>query len=467
MAYKPSYHIPLGLAPTRRDGFPSPKDAFENKKRVLPKLREILAGIPDVEVVDIEWLNDEGLLVDPMDVPRVAEYFKSRKVDAVFMPHCNYGSEEVVGMLGKAMEKPFLLWGPRDEAPPSGCVNRYTDTQCGLFGSSAALIRYGVPFTYIENCWADSPILQKGIEDFIRVASVVKTFRNLRIGQICQRPKPFLCVMHNESELLTRFGIELVPISGREYDETARSILKDRPEEVAAVVRRIRSENDCTAMTQEKLEAIAALELSFLRLAEKYGCTAMTSECWETFRDFGIEPCSAFGDLNDCGLPTACEADVHGAVSLALAMAAARGETPGFLADLTNRHPENDNAELLWHCGPFPRSLAKEGSKPSIIRCQSQFEIKGGDITLTRFSSLTGGEYRLFADQVKGVEGPPTKGNYVWVETENWPRWERKLIYGPYVHHIIGIHGKYAAVLQEACRYIHGLTPDSVTEQAD
>ena len=140
MAYKPSYHITLGLAPTRRDGFPSPKDAFENKKRVLPKLREILAGIPDVEVVDIEWLNDEGLLVDPMDVPRVAEYFKSRKVDAVFMPHCNYGSEEVVGMLGKAMEKPFLLWGPRDEAPPSGCVNRYTDTQCGLFGSSAALI---------------------------------------------------------------------------------------------------------------------------------------------------------------------------------------------------------------------------------------------------------------------------------------------------------------------------------------
>lgn len=109
-------------------------------------------------------------------------------------------------------------------------------------------------------------------------------------------------------------------------------------------------------------------------------------------------------------------------------MAASRGETPGFLADLTNRHPFNDNAELLWHCGPFPRSLAKKDSKPSVIRCQSQFAIKGGDITLVRFGSLINGEYRLFADEAVGVEGPPTKGNYVWVETENWPRWERKFI---------------------------------------
>ena len=39
---------------------------------------------------------------------------------ALFMPHCNFGSEEVVGKLGKAIGKPFLLWGPRDQAPPSG-----------------------------------------------------------------------------------------------------------------------------------------------------------------------------------------------------------------------------------------------------------------------------------------------------------------------------------------------------------
>ena len=465
MTYKPNYKITLGLAPTRRDGFPSPKDAFENKKRIMPELLKILRQIPDLEIVDIEWLNEEGLLVDPMDVPRVVEHFKHHKVDAIFMPHCNYGSEEVVGMLGKAMGKPFLLWGPRDVEPPKGYVNRYTDTQCGLFGSSAALIRYGVPFTYIENCWIDSPTLSAGLERFVRAATVIKTFHNLRIGQICQRPKPFLCVMYNESEMLSKFGIEVVPISDAEYTRTAQSILNQNSQEIHNIVSRIKAENDCHTMEEEKLEAIAALELSFIRLAEKYGCTAMASECWEVYGTrFGIEPCSAFGDLNDYGLPTACEADIHGAVSLALAMAASRGETPGFLADLTNRHPFNENAELLWHCGPFPRSLAKEDAKPSIIRCQSQFEIKGGDITLVRFGSLRDGEYRLFADEAVGVEGPPTKGNYGWVETENWPRWERKFIYGPYVHHIIGIHGKYASALHEACRYIDGLKADSVRE---
>ena len=70
----------------------------------------------------------------------------------------------------------------------------------------------------------------------------------------------------------------------------------------------------------------------------------------------------------------------------------------------------------------------------------------------------------LFADQAVGVDGPVTNGNYVWVETTDWPKWERKLMYGPYIHHICGIHGKYADVLKEACRYIGNLTHDSVNE---
>lgn len=455
------YKIVLGIAPTRRDGFPDPRDAVKKKAQVMPRILDILRRAGNVEVVDIEWLNDEGMLVDPLDVPRVAEHFKEKKVDALFMPHCNYGSEEVVGMLGRAIGKPFLLWGPRDDEPPKGFVNRYTDTQCGLFCSGAALMRYGAPFTYIENCWPEDEALEKGIVDFIRTATVVREFRGMRVGQISVRPKPFLCVMVNESEMLEKFGVEVVPISSVEFVRTAKDFLQNKKDEVIKVISGIKAKTDCSAMTDEKMNAIAASELAFVAVAEKYRCTALCSECWELFNfELGIEPCSAMGDVNDMGLPIACETDIHGAITLALLCAAARGQTPGFLADLTNRHPTNENAELLWHCGPFPRSLAKPGSKPSIMRCQGQYEIKGGDITIARFGSINGGEYRLFADEAAGVDGPPTKGNYVWVEVDDWLKWERKFIYGPYIHHVGGIHGKYAHVLREACRYIPGLEAD-------
>jgi hypothetical protein len=131
------------------------------------------------------------------------------------------------------------------------------------------------------------------------------------------------------------------------------------------------------------------------------------------------------------------------------------------VADVTIRHPENDNAELLWHCGPFPSSLARPDKPKQVLRDGRGFwELKRGDITVTRFCADRG-NYMLFADEGRAIDGPGTDGNYVWLETNDWPAWERKLIYGPYIHHVVGAYGNYKDILHEACRYI-GVTPDCV-----
>ena len=175
-----------------------------------------MGNIHDVKIVDIDWLNEEGLLFETADVPKVEAHFRQAGVDAVFMPHCNFGQEEVVGKLGKALGKPFLLWGPRDESPPPNFAWRLTDSQCGLFASGKALLRYGVPFTYIENCWLDSPVLKEGLEKFVRVVTIMKDFKGMRVGQISLRPRQFHSVIINEDELLEKFGIEVVPINAAE-----------------------------------------------------------------------------------------------------------------------------------------------------------------------------------------------------------------------------------------------------------
>ena len=37
----------------------------------------------------------------------------------------------------------------------------------------------------------------------------------------------------------------------------------------------------------------------------------------------------------------------------------------------------------------------------------------------------------FFAGEASTTDGPETTGTYVWMETDNWQRWEEKLMFGP------------------------------------
>ncbi len=70
-----------------------------------------------------------------LDGEAVAEYMIEQKWDALFTPHCNFGTEDAVAKVGKLVGKPLLLWAPRDPAPgPYGM--RATDSQCGVMATA-------------------------------------------------------------------------------------------------------------------------------------------------------------------------------------------------------------------------------------------------------------------------------------------------------------------------------------------
>lgn len=447
--------IKLGYAPTRRSIFSAP-DAIKYRGLTKDRLNEL-----GIEFVDIDDINSEGLLYDENDRLKILEKFKAEKIDGLFFPHCNFGTEYVCARLARDMNLPVLLWGPLDERPDENGV-RLRDTQCGLFATGKVLRRFRVPFTYMTNCRLNDPVFERGLRDFIAVCNVVKTFRNIRILQIGPRPFDFWSTMCNEGELLEKFNIQLSPIPLPELTKEVRRA-KEEGTEVKTTIDYIRANME-VCIRDNELENVAALKVAMAKLVDKYGCKAAAIQCWNALQDeLGIMPCAANALLNDEGIPVVCETDIHGAITALLAEAAGMGTTRTFFADWTIRHPDIPNGELLQHCGPWPISLAKERAKltyplafdhPGSLTA----EAKHGELTLCRFDG-DGGEYSLLLGNAKGVEGPKGMGTYLWVEVENIKRLEAKVVEGPYIHHCVGIHKNVVPILYEACKYI-GVKPD-------
>lgn len=458
--------IKIGLAPTRRV-LHTPK-AFNKKEayQIKCRIEKALLEYPDVEFVNLDSINEEGLLYDTADVDAVCRLFQENHVDAVFFPHCNFGSEEAVAKVAREVGKPVLIWGPRDDAPDEN-GDRLRDTQCGMFATTKVLQQFGVKYTYIRNCGINDQTFRIGFENFLGAVSVVKALHHLRIGQIGTRPEIFWSVKVNERELMEKFGIEIVPIT---MTDLSRMLKEHMLEEAEAVEQEMESlkKRFPKGFSDEAWRNQANLKLTIRQWCEKNHLSAVAAQCWRPMDiTAGGAPCFVFSELTAEGLPVICESDIHGAVSSVIAAAACRWESATFLADLTIRHPTNDNGELLWHCGVFPHSLAggrDEGVGKHFNRqnpAVGQWELKAGDITIVRFDGIHG-DYSCLFGHGRGIDGPKTFGTYLWAEFENWPMWERRFMEGPYIHHCAGVYGKAAPVIWEACKYIPELKADPV-----
>lgn len=446
--------VTIGFAPTRRNIFSAPA-AVEYANLTRKRLKDL-----NVDFVDINDISQDGLLHSEKDRLKIEKKFKDAAVKGLFVPHTNFGTEFEVARLAKALNVPVLLWGPRDEHPDADGV-RLRDSQCGLFATGKVLRRFNIPFTYLCNCNLDDAEFERGIKLFTAVCNTVDAFRKTRILQIGPRPNDFWSTMCNEGELLEKFNIQLAPIPIAELTAEMKKVLADKRE--AETVSYCKSHFNIK-ITDKELETVAALKVAMRNLATKYGCNAVAIQCWNALQDeIGIMPCAANSLLNEEGLPVVCETDIHGAITAVLCEAAGMGLARSFFADWTVRHPDNENGELLQHCGPWPLSCA--ACKPAIgyplafdFPGAVEAEAKKGDVTLCRFDG-DHGQYSLLLGKAKGIDGPYTKGTYLWVEVKNLKKLEAKIVEGPYIHHCVGIHRDVEAVLFEACKYI-GVAPD-------
>ncbi|MEA1952038.1 MAG: hypothetical protein U9N87_11675 [Planctomycetota bacterium] len=446
----------LGLCPIGKFVF-SHEDAMRQKSLLVEELKRV-----GTNYVDIDELLPDGMVRDQSHVGTVVEHFRRQGIDALFIPHCNFGTEGAAAMIARHCGVPTLLWAPLDEGPLAD-GSRLRDSLCGTLATSGVLKTLRVPFSYIPTCRVDDPEFGQGFDRFMRAARVVKSLKTMRIGQIGQRIDFFWTTIIDEADLLQRFGVQMLPI---DMVEVISKIRRRTEENRAAYVEELRGFEKWIDFNHFPDEDQILHNLAFrdiaLDLAEEYDLDGL---CLQSFNSVP-EELGAFlsfgcGLIGDRGITVAPESDLLGAVSSILLEAARASETPSFLPDITIRHPDNPNAVLLWH-GDAPLSLRAADAHvkidlPWILKDLStglvHFKLKGGPLTICRFAGSSG-EYRLGVGEGRAVEGPYTQEFYTWCEVDDWPTWERQLIEGPYIHHCSCVHEHCADVFEEAARFM-------------
>lgn len=466
-----NYKVKIGLVPMRRNTTDRPKGTFltwysaeQRGARFVEYIEQNFAS-EKVSFVDSKGLGIKNLIFDDASAAAMIERLKAKQVDAVFIINCNFGNEEAAADIAKTLGKPVLLWAPLDDEYYVDGM-RPTDSQCGLFGVSRQFQRFHIPFSHLPCCKVESEEFKAGFDSFVRVACMVKNFTGLRIGQVGLRPTPFFSVIWNEGELMEKFGVKIIPINFAVIEQRMKTAETAYADEIAGYEAYLLENYKLDDLTPKYIKPMATMVAMYKHLFEEFNLDVISAECWTATPVMfdGLAPCTVYGILNDMGYLVSCESDMHAALTMALLKCATLGEGKPLFGEFTVRHPENKNAELLWHCGPFPLSQKAESGTDSTARLVNQrswFRAKDGEYTVARMDQESG-DYMILPLLAHTTEGPQTHGTYLWAEFEDLQKIEDRLLDGPYIHHFVEMEGDYRKEIAEFCKYFPNLKTDPI-----
>ena len=128
--------IKLGFVPTRRSIFSAP-DAIKYRGLTADRLREI-----GVDIVDIDDINDEGLLFDDSHIEPIVKKFRAEGVDGIMLCHANFGTEYVCARLAR----PYCCGVRATSAPsPTAHACAIASAVCSPPARSCAASRFPSP----------------------------------------------------------------------------------------------------------------------------------------------------------------------------------------------------------------------------------------------------------------------------------------------------------------------------------
>jgi len=289
-----------------------------------------------------------------------AELFKrnANTIDGVIVVLPNFGDElGIVQTLEMAdLGVPVMVQACDDDVDKLS-VRERRDAFCGKFSVCNNLYQYDIPFTNTSyhTYPIDGPEFVADLDYFSRVCRVVKGLMNARIGAIGARPAAFQTVRYSE-KLLQSAGITVVPVDLSMIIFGAQA-LKDGDPAVQKKLAEVKGYGTIPdTIAAANIVKQAKLSVTIDRWMEENECDASAVECWDSIqKNYGCATCLTMAMMGDRLLPSACEVDVVGAVSM-YALLLASGNPPSF-QDWNNNYGTDRDMCINTHCSNFPKSF--------------------------------------------------------------------------------------------------------------
>jgi len=336
------------------------------------------------------------------DAKKCASLFKKHaaEIDGIIITLPNFGEERgLADALRLAdLRVPVLIQATPDSTGKMSIAYR-RDSFCGKMSICNNLKQYGIPYslTTLHTEAPDSEEFKADLAWFTAVCRVVKGLKNLRIGAIGARPTAFNTVRYSE-KLLEKSGItvetlDLSEVMGRiermnNNDDAAQAKL--------AAIKKYIPIGDTPEAALMKMAKLGAVIDHWMAASE---LTISAVQCWTSMEEYlGIVPCTVMSMMSENLIPSACEVDVLGTLSMyALTLAS---ETPSALLDWNNNYGDNPDKAVCFHCSNLPKHFFKKGVKMDyqlIIAGTVGKEnthgtldgvVKAGPMSYARFSTL-------------------------------------------------------------------------------
>ena len=393
--------ISLGVIIGNRDFFPD-KLVTEARAEVLKVLEEqgitpVILGEDDTKLGGVETYNDAR---------KCADLFKKHKDElfGVLVVLPNFGDERgVADTLHLAeLNLPVLIQGYPDELKKLNVANR-RDSWCGKISVCNNLYQYGIKYTLTSKhvVHPTDPSFKADLNQFLSVCRVVKGMKKVRIGAIGARPTAFNTVRYSE-KILQANDISVVTCDLSEILGNANKLAND-DQRVKDHLDKINSYASKGKTPNEAMFQIAKLDVVLNDFMEENVLDASAIQCWTSLQqNYGCNVCTSMSMFSENMLPSACEVDVTGTLSM-YALQLASG-TPSALVDWNNNYADDDEKCVLFHCGNWAKSFLPdiEISNAPILGTTVGVENTYGALDgRTPANPLTYG--RISTDDVRGV----------------------------------------------------------------
>jgi L-fucose isomerase-like protein len=461
----PNKRMTMGVIVGNRGFFPG-QLAKSGREEMMQALAQ--AGIDSV-VLDPEE-SKHGAVETHEEAKRCAALFQKNRerLDGVIVTLPNFGDERAIAdtLRLARLNVPVLVQATPD-TPAKMTIASRRDSFCGKMSACNNLRQYGIPYslTSLHTVSPDSAEFQKDLAWFAAVCRIANGLRNLRVGSIGARPAAFNTVRYSE-KLLEAQGISVETIDLSEiFGRIAR--LPDTEASVQAKLSEIHKYVSTGGVPDSALIKMAKLGAVIDGWMKAADVTVSAVQCWTSMEEFfGVVPCTIMSMMSNNLIPSACEVDVCGTISMhALALAS---ETPSALLDWNNNYGDDPDKAVCFHCSNLPKHFFQDvrmdfqeiiagtvGKENTFGTCVGR--VKAGAMSFARFSTDdTAGVMRGYTGEGAFTDDPlNTFGGAGVVQIPHLQRLLRYICENGFEHHVAANFSTVAGAIHEATtRYL-------------